>query len=96
MSVKLIVMTTLDPNEPEALNEYLAVAGPLTENAGAKLLERHETTKVIHGESVAQFIMILEYPSVEAIETLFDSQEYKSIIKARDKAFTSYQVAILA
>lgn len=88
-------MTTLNANEPEALEEYLAVAGPLTEAAGAKLLERYETKKVIHGASIPQYVMILEYPNIEVIEVLFASDEYKSIIKARDKAFTSYQVAIL-
>lgn len=96
MTVKLIAMTTLNPDEPKALDDYLAVAGPLTEKAGAKLLERHETLKVIHGEPVAKYILILEYPSVEAIETLFASDEYKSIIKVRDRAFTTYQVAIIA
>ncbi len=96
MAIKLLVMTTVNPDEPLSLENYLRVVGPLVEAAGGRLIDRFEVAKTIVGQGSAQFITLVEYPDEEAIHSVFQSDEYKALEETRNKAFSSYQVNILS
>ncbi len=94
MSVTVVAMTSINEDEPMALAQYLSVTGPLLERAGAKILKRFTVNEVVVGHRPAKTVFIVEYPSREAVEMVFGSEEYKSVIPARDTAFSEYNVTV--
>ncbi len=94
MTVTVVAMTSINEEEPMALAEYLAATGPLLEKAGAKIVKRFTINEVVVGHRPAKTVFIVEYPSREAVESVFQSDVYRSIIPSRDLAFNEYQVTI--
>lgn len=94
MSITVVAMTSINEDEPMALAEYLSVTGPLLQRAGAKILKRFTVNEVVVGHRPAKTVFIVEYPNRDAVEAVFGSEEYKSIIPARDLAFTEYNVTV--
>jgi len=94
MSAIMIAMTTINPNETDALNAYVEGVMPLITAADGRMLNRYERKETLVGPESSQFVMIVEYPSAEVIKRLFDSTDYKNLTAVRDKAFTSYNISI--
>jgi len=94
MSTIMIAMTTINPNETDALNAYVEGVMPLVTAADGQMLSRYEHKETLIGSEGSQFVMIVEYPSAEAITRLFDSTDYKKLTAVRDKAFTAYNISI--
>ncbi|MDO6726787.1 DUF1330 domain-containing protein [Cognatishimia sp. 1_MG-2023] len=94
MTVTVVAMTSINEDEPMALAEYLQVTGPLLERAGARILKRFTVNEVVVGHRPAKTVFIVEYPSKAAVDMVFNSAEYRSIIPARDLAFNEYSVTV--
>lgn len=95
MTVLVVGMVSVNPDEPDALAEYLRVTGPLLEQVGAKVVQTFEVGQSVVGDQMADSMMVVEYPSLDALDSVFGSAAYKSIIPARDKAFRTYNVSIV-
>lgn len=95
MPVKVIAFTTVNPNEPEALAAYLGTTGPLLDGAGARIVERYEVVETVMGEPMPRAVTIVEYPSREAIDQVFQSSEYLWLGDIRRRAFAHYQISII-
>ena len=93
--VTVIALLTIAENAPMALAEYLRVTAPLLERAGARITKRFQISEMVAGTAPAQSVLMVEYPSRAAVDQVFNSPEYKSIIPIRDKAFLTYQVSIV-
>ncbi len=93
--VQLVASLTINPDEPEALAKYLETTTPLIEKVGAKVVQQIELGTPVVGEAPCKLLMMVEYPSHAAIEAVFESDEYKSIIPIREKAFTDYNICIV-
>jgi uncharacterized protein (DUF1330 family) len=48
------------------------------------------------GDRPAQTMIIVEYPDRNAVDRVFNSAEYRAIIPLRDRAFSKYQVSVVA
>lgn len=96
MSVYVIACITLNPDEPAAYKDYLGVTQPLIEEAGARITQSFPVGDVVVGDKPAESVMIVEYPDIEAVYGLFESDAYKSIIPIRDRAFKTYNVSIIS
>jgi uncharacterized protein (DUF1330 family) len=97
MPVRVVAMITIDENEPLALARYLEVTTPLLEAAGAQIINRFTLNEVVVvGHKPAKTVVIVQYPSREAVSVVFDSQQYKDIMTVRDTAFLDYSVSIVA
>lgn len=96
MTVTVVAMVTINDDASEALAAYFRVAGPLLEKAGAKIVQRFEFSETIIGLEPAQSVIIVEYPSRDAVDQVFGSDEYQALKKTRDKAFSNYQISIVA
>ena len=46
------------------------------------------------GNEAPTFIAVMEFPNVEAISEVFDSEEYKKLIPYREKAFSNVEAYI--
>lgn len=95
MPLQVVACVTPNPDEPEAQKEYFSVTMPLLEQVGARIIQKFDMGDAVVGERVAETLMVVEYPSLEALDQVFKSDAYKSIIPARDKAFKTYNVSII-
>lgn len=96
MSVFVLAMVTINEAEPYALSKYLEATMPLLDEVGGKLLQRFTVNEVVVGSRPAHSVMIIEYPSRAAVDKVFSSATYESIIPYRDKAFLDYHVTVVA
>ena len=67
----------------------------MIEKAGARIVQQMELEEPVVGSLPGKILMMIEYPSHEALEGVFNSQEYKSIIPYREKAFLEYNICIV-
>jgi uncharacterized protein (DUF1330 family) len=96
MTVQILALVTINEDQPQALGQYLEATMPLLEAAGAKIVQRFVIAEQIVGQTPSQSVMIVEYPSREAVDMVFGSDVYKEIVPVREKAFSSYHVSLVA
>ena len=94
MTAFMIATTTINSENPHSLQVYVEGTLPLIEAAGGRLVSRYGHKETVFGSAGSEFVVIVEYPSGEAIRKLFQSTAYKQLIPARDKAFSAYDVSI--
>ncbi|KPP88639.1 MAG: hypothetical protein HLUCCA08_17785 [Rhodobacteraceae bacterium HLUCCA08] len=95
MTATVIALVTLREDQQLALSEYLRVTEPLLKKAGGRVVKRFEINEVIVGHRPARSVVIVEYPDRAAVDSVFESPEYKGIIPVRDIAFADYHVSIV-
>lgn len=93
--VLVLAFVTVVEDAPDALAGYFKVTDPLLKRAGAKIVRRFSISDVILGRSPATTVVMVEYPSREAVDSVFGSPEYASISEVRDRAFSSYAITIV-
>ena len=93
--IQVVASMAFNPQEPEALQTYFDVAMPLLEKVGAKVAQKIEVGDPVIGEKASEIVMLVDYPSYDAIDSVFESDEYKAVIPIRDKAFLKYNVCIV-
>lgn len=95
MTAKVIALVTINEDQAWALAKYLELTEPVLERVGAKIVERYQVDERVVGDNPAKTIIIVDYPSKEAIDEVFDSVEYKRAAPFRDAAFSTYSVHIV-
>ncbi|MEM1299135.1 MAG: DUF1330 domain-containing protein [Pseudomonadota bacterium] len=93
--IQVIASLTTNPDEPEALKKYFEIALPLVASVGARVSQRITMGDPVIGEQASEMILVVDYPSYQAIDDVFQSAAYRSIIEARDKAFLKYNICIV-
>jgi uncharacterized protein (DUF1330 family) len=94
--VQVMASLTVNPNEPDALQHYFDMASMLMQRVGAEIVQRIELGAPVVGEKSAEIVLLVNYPSYRAIDMVFKSPEYKTLIPFRDKAFLKYNVCIVS
>ncbi|MDD7911199.1 MULTISPECIES: DUF1330 domain-containing protein [Pseudovibrio] len=83
MSAYIIVDTKI--TDPEAYEEYKALARPIAEKYGAIYRARGGKMKVLEEELWSPSrIVVLEFPTMEAAETFANSPEYAPVKAIRN------------
>jgi uncharacterized protein (DUF1330 family) len=67
--------------DPQKVDAYRKLAGPVMEKAGAKFLVRGDPAKVYEA-GVNMRAVVIEFPSVEAAIAAHDSPGYQAALKA--------------
>jgi uncharacterized protein (DUF1330 family) len=67
--------------DPQKVDAYRKLAGPVMEAAGAKFLVRGDPSKVYEA-GVNMRTVVIEFPSVEAAIAAHDSPGYQAALKA--------------
>ena len=93
--VTVIAFVTIAEDAPEALAAYFKVTDPLLKRAGARIVKRFAISNVVVGNQPAQTVLIVEYPSRAAVDSVFNSPEYASLTEIRDRAFHDYAITIV-
>ena len=87
MSATLVVTGTPNPHEMETVQAYLQGVMPLMMGAGGKLVKRLKVAEVVNGRP-SGMVLVMDFPSQEAVMDLFASNAYKALVESRDKGFT--------
>jgi uncharacterized protein (DUF1330 family) len=93
--VTVLAFVTVAEDAPDALAAYFRVTDPLLKKAGAKIVKRFSIHDVVVGKKPAQTVVMVEYPSREAVDMVFGSAEYAAVIPHRDRAFLDYAITII-
>jgi uncharacterized protein (DUF1330 family) len=93
--VKVIAFVTIAEDAPDALAAYFKVTEPLLKRAGAQIVKRFAITDVVVGPHPAKTVVIVDYPSRAAVESVFGSPEHAEVIEIRNRAFLDYSITIV-
>ncbi|MCT4611230.1 MAG: DUF1330 domain-containing protein [Pelagimonas sp.] len=96
MTAVIIGCVTVNPDAQDAVAEYMRITTPLLERVGAKVVQSFSLAQGIVGEKPAEQIMIVEYPDLNAVDGVFQSEEYKQLTPVRDRAFKTYNISLVS
>lgn len=83
------IIFTEDVHDPEALQAYAAKAVPSVLQYGGVPRIASNATEVVEGEWHGQQTVMIEFESVEAAQTWYNSPEYQAVIGERHAAASS-------
>jgi uncharacterized protein (DUF1330 family) len=89
------IIVSIDIHDVEAMKAYSARVPPVIKAFGGRYLARGEPTTTLEGEFPLSKITILEFPSLEAAHSFWNSAEYKECKALREKC-SSGRAALLA
>jgi uncharacterized protein (DUF1330 family) len=84
----------VDIHDPAGYQEFMARVKPALEAAGGRYLARGGQHKVYEGDWVPRRLVILEFPSIAALESFYYGPVYRELKQIRDKASTARLVAV--
>ena len=95
MSEKTTLVVTAAPNPEEmaSVQQYLQEVMPLLMGAGGKLVKRLKVDRNIHG-SPSGMVLVMDFDSVDAITTMFESDDYAALVPVRDRGFAEMNIQL--
>lgn len=93
MPATLVVAGTPNPSEMEAVQSYLKDVMPLLMGAGGRLVKRLKVAKVVNGRP-SGMVLVMDFPTEEAVTDLFASDAYQTLLETRDKGFSEMNMLI--
>jgi uncharacterized protein (DUF1330 family) len=74
----------LDVTDPSWVRAYVADVTPMVESHGGRYLARTSRVERLEGErDSSQVVLIIEWPSKEAADAFYESEEYRPYREAR-------------
>lgn len=92
--VHLTIVATINPNGKEELSHYLEKVGVLYTKVKAVPVNKLKITQALIGDYVPSLVSIMEFPTMDAFNAVFESDEYKELITYREKAFSKLEAFI--
>ncbi|MEM9651343.1 MAG: DUF1330 domain-containing protein [Actinomycetota bacterium] len=90
----LVVVAAPNPEAADDLKSYQAGAGPVFAKHGGRPTAQLPVTARPVGNTPAAFVSVIEFPSAEAAEAVFDDPDYQSLVDARDRGLASLNVYV--
>ena len=90
----LVVTAIVNKENAAELPTYLEQVKPLFGKYGAQPVGSFKTIKKIAGDESPEMVSISAFESVEAIETLVNSEEFKSLAELRARVFSKLNLVI--
>ncbi len=82
--MKYYAIAELDVTDPGWVGDYVATVTGIVERRGGRYLARTSRIEKIEGEHAPpQVFLIIEWPSKEAAEAFYDSDEYRPYRESR-------------
>jgi len=92
--VNLTIVARLNPNGKEELSHYIQEVGLLYKKVEAKSVNKFKITKPLIGDYTPNLVSIMEFPNMDSLNDVFESDEYKKLIPYREKAFSKLEAYI--
>ena len=90
----LVVTAKVNKANMENLKSYLEQAGPLTAKFGGQGIARYKTIQEIQGEQSPELISVTEFPDVDSINQMVNSDDYKALNELRANVFSKLNLMI--
>ncbi|MEK9659568.1 MAG: DUF1330 domain-containing protein [Chloroflexota bacterium] len=84
----------IDIRDPKGYEEYRAGARVATEQYGGRVIARTAEAQVLEGSGPGVHAVIIEFPSLEALQAWYDSPEYAEPKAIRARTTVSRVVAL--
>ena len=91
--ITMIVNSTINSNEPEALEHYTKNAGAILKAHKGKLVAKYTDLSSITENSLQNNIMIMQFDDEDIINALSNGAEYHALLPYRDKAFSHISIS---
>src|SRR5262245_25849018 len=88
------VIADLEIVDPKAFEEYRLKIPALIEKHGGRYLARGGATEVLEGSWAPRRTVIVEFPSMAALERFWSSPEYKPLREIRQASTRSNLIAV--
>ena len=72
--------------DPEQYKHYMALSPGAIEAHGGRFIVRGGATEVLEGDGDDRRMVVVEFPSMDAARTFYDSPEYREARAAREGA----------
>ena len=80
------VIAQVNVKDPDAYAEYRQQVAPTVEAHGGRFLARGGAMEPFEGDPPGARVVIIEFPSVEDAKAWYNSEQYRPLIKLRQKA----------
>jgi len=87
------ILAEIEVTDPARYEEYKVLAPPAIARYGGRYLVRGGETAVLEGDWQPGRVVVLEFPTLEAARTFYDSPEYRA---ARDKRKNAAKMNMIA
>ena len=94
--VNLVILAQVNPEKKEALSHYVNGVGELYQQVGAKSVGKFKLSEALIGTAPRNLASIMEFPDMNALRAVFDSDAYQALLPYRDQAFLSLEAHISA
>jgi uncharacterized protein (DUF1330 family) len=92
--MKVYGILDVDIHDPEKYKEYMVRAKPLIDAAGGRYLTRGGKHTVHEGDWQPTRLVIVEFPSQEAMDSFYFSDAYKDVKAIRESCSTTRMVSV--
>ena len=80
------LMVRAKVTDMEQYQQYMKLTPAIIEKYGGTYLVRGSDKVVLEGPDVPERIVVLKFDSIEAVQRMYDSDEYQAAIKVREGA----------
>lgn len=80
--------------DSKTYDEYKRQVGPLVAKFGGRFLVRGGKHVVLEGSWQPQRLVVIEFPTMEAVNSWYNSPEYAPLLALRQPAATDHLVAV--
>lgn len=94
MSAYLLVDTHVRERDSPERKRYVEEAPKTVEKYGGRYLVRTGKLEVLEGDWAPEILVVLEFPSMQALKRWYDSEEYRRILPLALKSTTRNLVAV--
>lgn len=89
----LIVSSAPSSDGQDAMQEYVQGVMPLLLALGGVVVKRSIFTEAYHGDKFFTYLLVMDFPSKQAVVEMFDSEDYQRLIPARDRGFANIHIS---
>jgi uncharacterized protein (DUF1330 family) len=88
------LIANIDVTDPAGYEEYRKGVPPTIVAHGGRFLARGGTVDVLEGSWIPRRLVIIEFPTMAALKSWYDSPEYRPLIELRNQFARSSLVAV--
>ena len=88
------VLANVQVEDPAAFEEYRQRVPASIAAHGGRYLCRGGKFEVLEGEFDARRMIIIEFPSMEAVRAWYDSAEYQELVRLRQRAAKTLLITV--
>ena len=88
------VIAQITVTDPEAYKDYVAAVTPIVEKYGGEYLVRGAPAQHFEGEPIGERTVVIRFPTLQAANEWYHSEEYAPVRKMRQAASSSLQTIV--